>query len=124
MPFRIRFLHRDRIAVTVVRGNLTYDDLLEHRAAVAREPGYHTSFRLLFDARRVQDFTLTGDQIRAFADFAQPGQPRFARVAVLVAGDAAYGLSRIFQAYSMRHDERSLLVSRDSRAAWAWLTAD
>lgn len=123
MPIRIRFLHRAGLAVTIVRGTLSYDDLLQHRRIVAEEPGYHPSFRLLFDARRVDGYTITGDHLRAFADFGRPGPPRFARMAIVVGGDAGYGLSRIFQTYSNRHTEKTLLISRDARAAWQWITA-
>jgi hypothetical protein len=124
MSVRIRFLTRRKIVVSVVHGTLAFEDLLEHRRRMASNSAYDPSYRLLFDARRVENFTVTGDEIRSFADFSQPGQPRFSRMAMLVSSDLGYGLARIFQAYTGRHNEKSLMVFRDAREAWNWLTQD
>lgn len=124
MSIQIRFLPQRKIAVSVVRGVLSHEDLIEHRRRVANYPCYDPSYNLMFDTRRAEAFTLTGDQIRSFADFAQPGQPRFARIAIVVSEDLAYGLARIFQAYTGRHNEQSLRTFREARGAWTWLTME
>lgn len=124
MTVRIRFLRAIGVAVSVIDGTLSYDDLIEHRERMASHPHYDPSCKLLFDVRRVTEFAVTGNQIRAFADFAQTGKPRFARMAMVVPDDLGYGLARVFRAYTGRHDDSSLKIFRDAKEAWAWLTAE
>jgi len=121
MSMRIKLLPRVKIVVSVLSGTLSYDDLLEHRARIAADPRHGREYRLLLDSRRVDRYELDGNQIRTYANFAQPGDPRFARIAILVGDDLGYGMARIFQAYNARQDDNTLRIFRNGREAWRWL---
>lgn len=121
MPIRMRFMPARALLVSVAHGRLSYDDLLAHRRHVEASPDYHPDYHLLFDTRRTSAIGISGDAIRSFAGFGQSDQRRFARMAILVGSDLAYGVSRIFQAYTGQHDDRTLRIIRDPAEAWRWI---
>ncbi|MAT84247.1 MAG: hypothetical protein CMD39_08145 [Gammaproteobacteria bacterium] len=121
MPIRMRFMPQRGLLVSVAHGRLTMDDLLHHRQRVAESTHYHPGLHLLFDTRRTSAIGVSGDAVRTFAGFGQPGQRRFARMALLVGSDLHYGISRIFQAYAGQHDESTLRIIRDPGEAWRWI---
>lgn len=123
MSIRTRLLDPPRIAVSVVKGSLTKEDLLGFRADVARDLGNDASHRLLFDVRRVDGFPITSDQLRSFAGFGIGKLRRFTHIAILVPDDLAYGMARVYQAYARRYEAGTLRIFRDSGEAWAWIQA-
>ncbi len=122
MPIRSRFLPNLSLVVSVARGALHLADLRGHREYVDGHPAYDPSFSLLFDLRRVGQFALTPGDVRNHAGFGSAGTPRFRRIGILVADDLAYGMSRIFQAYTNnRYADDTIRVMRDPAGAWQWV---
>jgi len=122
MPIRSRFLPDLSLVVSVAHGGLTLADLRGHRDYVDGHAAYDPAFSLLFDLRRVSKFALTPDDVRNHAGFGAAGIPRFRRIGILVGDDLAYGMSRIFQAYTNnRYSDDTIRVIREPAGAWQWV---
>lgn len=122
MAIRSRFLPDLKLVVSVARDAVGLADLRAHREFVDGHAAYQPSFSLLFDLRRVVQFSLTPDDVRDHAGFGAAGAPRFKRIGILAADDLAYGMSRIFQAYTNnRYADESIRVMRDPAGAWQWV---
>ncbi|MDZ7671187.1 MAG: STAS/SEC14 domain-containing protein [Gammaproteobacteria bacterium] len=110
------------MVVSVARGALSLADLRAHRDFVDNHVAYDPSLGLLFDLRRVSQFALTPDDVRNHAGFGAVGMPRFRRIGILVEDDLAYGMSRVFQAYTNnRYADDSIRVIREAAGAWQWV---
>lgn len=116
MAIRVRLLSGVGIALAVVRGPVSFPDLTG-LLLVSGDARY----RLLLDVRKVDGHSITADHIRQLAGFGSTGSRRFERIAIVVPNDLAYGFARMFRAYSARHDDRTLRITRDAGEAWAWL---
>ena len=121
MAIRFRIMPKFRLALTVIRGRFSVDDLYKQREAIESSESYDPSFDLVFDGRRISAFDLEGSDIREFAQSLSPEHKRFARTAIIVSGDLGYALSRIFRATSGRQRDSTLKIFYGSKEAMDWI---
>jgi hypothetical protein len=104
-------------------GALDPADVFAAIVQVWREPAYQERPAVLWDLRAADPSALFFSELREVADRerAERPDPRPARMAFLVAGDLAFGMSRMVQALLAREPIEVRVFRDDEKAAWAWL---
>lgn len=122
MAIRTRVMPGRGLIVSQALGVFTLDDLQAHRARVMAHPQYVGTMGLLMDLRRVTRFDIATGGIRAQASTLDSS--RYSRIAVVVRDDVAYGLARMFQAFTGdRYGDEGLRTFREPMEAWRWIQA-
>lgn len=121
MPIRFRIDPITRCVHATGEEPLTDGDLRQYQLDLAAHPDHGPGFDQLVDLRAVGALGITALGIRTAGrlsdHFAE--QVRGTRCAVVVASEVAYGLARMFVAFSSESVE--FQVFRDFGAARAWL---
>ena len=124
MEFTIHIDDGGAVATMRLTGPVTVTDLEKVIEQMATHPQYHEGMARLWDLRKAKLPRVTQDDMRRLGDISRaktsiPGT----RVAVLVAKDVDFGVTRMF----MSTEGESLLAStnvfREAEAAEAWLRA-
>lgn len=120
MGIQYRYDEVQRLLHTVVSGQVTDEELLSYAAEINGK-GFPTPRLELFDCREATTGALTPDGLRRVAaTFGASEASEPVRAALVAPEDAAFGLSRMYQAYRMDSDVE-LSVFRDTSEARAWL---
>lgn len=82
---------------------------------------FSTELDVLFDASHLSFGRLPAERFAHFADLARDGGHR---VAIVANTDLAYGVSRMYQAWTDQKRKRKLRVFRSAEEALAWLGTD
>jgi hypothetical protein len=102
----------------VIAGKPTAEELIQNLKKIQSEPGYSHDLRL-WDFRN-SNFNLTKEELEQVAAQASSADSRPGKVAMLVKGDLAFGLARMYEMY--RNSELTEVeVFRDESEALAWL---
>lgn len=107
-----------RLIVSTLYGTLTDADLHRGLAALAADPAFDATFDHLVDGCGITQLEVTTAGVRVAAQ-----TDRFAatsRRAIVVSGDAPYGVARMYQCLAPGDPDR-LLVTRDPDEARRWL---
>lgn len=120
LGIQYRYDEAQRLLHTVVSGEITDEELLSYAAEINGR-GFPTPRLELFDCREATTRGLTpGGLRRVAATFGASEASEPVRAALVAPEDAAFGLSRMYQAYRMDSDVE-LSVFRDASEARAWL---
>jgi len=109
-----------RLVFTQITGVVTPADIQAEREAVKADPNFDPSFNHLvdaFDSKPAPDFPT--EKIRELGSSTIFNKN--VRRAIVVSGDLAFGLARMFATYREIHGEANLQVFRSREAALNWL---
>ena len=118
MPTSIHIDPARRLVTSTFYGRLTDQDLADHMVGLLRHPDFHGDLDQLVDARGISQLDITSQVIRESTQ--QDVFTSASRRAIVVAGDAVYGMARMFQSLTSI-DPDHLLVTRDMDEAIRWL---
>lgn len=121
MPIQYRIDPAYGIAWIEIVGSARFSDVATLYGRMKRDPAYRAGMSLVIDERRRVGAAETED-VRGIAKAVSGGKLDFegVRCAVLVAGDAQYGMSRMFAALSEKSG-MEVSVFRDEEEAVSWL---
>jgi hypothetical protein len=107
-----------QLVITRGWGQLSSDELLETMSQILLDPRFDPSYRSLGDLREVTSITV--DTMATAQTAASPLFADGTRRAIVATSDVAYGMARMFAAYSERagHEVR---IFREMALAEAWL---
>jgi hypothetical protein len=117
MPHTIS--RNDAIVIVRFQPEVGYEEL---REAILESDSFPDSRFEIWDLSQL-DLDLEGDQIRSLAELAKTKKHRPARSAILVHGDLAYGLFRMFS-MNREQPEIETRVFTDENEARAWLLSE
>ena len=111
---------RRRVETTITEG-YTLADVEAYMDALEADPAYAPDFDRLIDLTATQTL-LAPEEVRSLADIVRgrPASPR-SRRALVAAGDAQFGVARMFELYA-EGASVSYRAFRDRAAADGWLT--
>jgi hypothetical protein len=117
MPHTIN--QKDTIVTVRFQPGTDYEEL---REAILESDSFPDSRLEIWDLSQL-DLDLAGDRIRSLAELAKAKNHRPAKSAILVHGDLAYGLFRMF-AMNREQPEIETQVFTDENEARAWLLSE
>lgn len=107
------------VPIVTIRGEVTVDDFECFLSATAGLDGYWEHDKFLWDLRQVTGFPSTRE-IHRFANIARSDTLQSVRIAIVVARDVHFGLTRMFEMLSDQPGvERRVFRNYDE--AWIWL---
>lgn len=109
-----------RLVFTQITGIVRPEDIQAETNAVKNDPKFDPSFNQLvdaFDSKPAPDFS--ADKIRELGSNTIFNNT--VRRAIIVSGDLAFGLARMFGTYREIHGESNIQVFRSREAALNWL---
>jgi hypothetical protein len=113
-----------KLVTTVVEGEITVEEVLQHLAKVGSDPGRGEGWGSLVDNRGAENTIDVEGQRRILAAMqSAKGRASSGRVALLTAHDVQYGMGRVFAALLDAHAipaEIQMRVFRDEEEARAW----
>jgi len=118
MPADYRIDRAHALVISCGWGIISDQDLLGHARALARDPAFKPSMRQLYDFRDVVDQDIGGATVLELANLSPFGSG--ARRAIIVRGDAAFGMARMFQILRDRALDE-IQVFRELEPALHWL---
>ena len=118
MPATFLIDHDERIVRSRAWGLLVDGDLFETQRRLREDPRFEPTFCQIFDFTAVEQLALTGDGLRKLA--ATSPFARDARRAIVVNGESAYGMARMYAMLSDR-DSEFFRIFRDTPSALKWL---
>ena len=118
MPADYRIDRPRGLVISCGWGIVSDQDLLGHARALARDPAFKPSMNQVYDFRDVVDQDIGGATVLELANLSPFGPG--ARRAIIVRGDAAFGMARMFQILRDRARDE-IQVYRELEAALAWL---
>ncbi len=104
-----------------VSGHFNEDLLRRIVTRTESHPDFSIDFDVLFDASRLHFDRLEPAHFARFAGMVQDGDHR---VAIVAGRDLAYGISRMYEAWTDQRRQRRLRVLRSTEEALRWLGAD
>lgn len=120
MPCDHRIDRERRLVLSWGAEPLLAQELVEHQATLAREPGFEPDFDQLWDLTAVERFEIREADLKRLAH--SPYFGRGARRAIVVRTDLAYGMARQFEALrSVAPDEVRIFRSMEEARAWLGL---
>jgi hypothetical protein len=120
MAFRYRIVPEVEVFFMELEGEVSSETLHTCIEALRADPLFRPEFGGLIDARRVTNLPLP-DELRELAELALASGPTCpTRRAVIVDSDVAFGLARMFEAYSAEGPTR-YRPFRQHEAALEWL---
>jgi len=102
-------------------GALTDEELHTHAKTLIADPRFAPGFRQLADFRDLTEVLVTSDGVKILAQ--RNPFPPHARRAVVAPGDAAFGMSRMFETF-MEADPEQFRVFRVMEPALEWVGLD
>ncbi len=120
MPSVIRVHGPSRVSYLVMTGVVNGDELVVAQRALTHAADFDPAFGLALDLRAADDIQLTAKEMREVAMFS-PLDP-LARLAILVRGDGAYGIARLYEAVRESQSAADVVqVCRTVDEAAQWL---
>jgi hypothetical protein len=119
VPAIIRVHQASRVSYLVMTGIVNGDTLVTAQRALTHAADFDPTFGLVLDMRAADDIQLTRKEMRQVA-LLSPLDPS-ARLAILVRGDGAYGIARLYEI--VRESQRGTAVVEvcrtvDEAARW------
>jgi hypothetical protein len=121
MPARYKIDKERRLVMSTAFGVVTMADGLAHQEKLRKDPDFDPSFSQLMDYTHVVKFEITAEDVRALAQ--QSVFSPDSRRAMLVRGDLAFGLARMFEALREDFGEQGIRVFRNLDDALDWILA-
>ena len=118
MPATFLIDHDERIVRSRAWGLLLDRDLVETQRRLREDPRFEPTFCQIFDFTAVEQLALTSEGLRKLA--ADSPFARDARRAIVVNGEGAYGMARMYAMLSDR-DPEYFRIFRDTASALKWL---
>ena len=121
MPISYTIDTERKLILTKAWGALSDQDLLNHKAALSRDPAFQPGMRELSDVRSIERLDVTSRGVRAMVahDDTQPGPGGPHRMALVVPNDEVFGMARMYQ--TMGGADKPIRIFRDIAIAEAWL---
>jgi hypothetical protein len=119
MPAYYKITKEQRLVITTVFGVVTLADGLAHQEKLLNDPDFDPSFSQLMDFTQVAKFEIAAKEVRTLAQ-RSVFSPE-SRRAILVNGDLAFGLARMFEVHRENVGEKGIRVFWDLDAALAWV---
>lgn len=119
MPADYRINEPHRVVFSYGWGTLTFDDIIGHRARLAKDSRFHPDFRQIvdFNFSKIDLSTMEIAQLAKPHNFAPD-----ARRAFIVTSALQHGLTRMFLAFGEAHHEaRNFQICRSLDEAIAWV---
>jgi hypothetical protein len=114
--------NRAGLVIVTATGAVTGEEVRALQARARSDPQVDPRLPVLLDYRRVETPSFSADDLRRFAE-GTPVHPS-ARRAIVVAEELAFGLARMFEAFSaIDRPGSNVRVFKDIDAARAWLLA-
>jgi hypothetical protein len=101
-------------------GVLRLADFRDHMERLLQHPDFRPEFNQLLDFRRVEDVTITAEEIILLA--ARNVFSPKSRRAFVVTSDLHFGLVRMFGSYRENAGEKGIKLFREMKEALAWLS--
>ena len=121
MPAHYKIDKERRLVMTTVFGVVTLADGLAHQEKLRKDPDFDPSFSQLMDYTHVVRFEITAEDVRTLAQ--QSIFSPHSRRAMLVSGDLAFGLARMFEVLRESFGEQGIRVFRNLDDALDWVLA-
>ena len=121
MPIFYKIDKERRFVMSSVSGVMGIAEGLAHQQKIRNDPDFDPSYSQLMDFTHATRVDLTGEDVRRLAETTifSPDSRR----AILVRGDAEYGLARMFEILRETMGERGIRVFRDLDEALEWVLA-
>jgi len=107
--------------MTTVSGLVTLADGLAHQEKLSNDPDFDPSFSQLMDFTQVEKFEIAAGEVATLAQRSVFSLE--SRRAILVNGDLAFGLARMFEVHRESVGEKGIRVFWDLDDALAWVLA-
>ena len=121
MPVHYRIDRERHFVLTRGVGTLTDEDVLGHQRELRAEAGFESDMNQLIDLSQTERFELAAGTLRQIVAMNPFGKG--SRRALVSPSDLAFGMSRMFEAFS-DGSEQEVRVFRDMAEAREWLGAD
>ena len=121
MPMHYQIDRERRFVLSRGVGTLTDEDVLGHQRELRAEEGFQSDMNQLIDLSQTERFDLGASTLRQIVAMNPFGKG--SRRALVSPGDLAFGMSRMFEAFS-DGSEQEIRVFRDMAEARSWLGAD
>ena len=121
MEYSLDFDTEPGTLIGTLSGLASLEGLLAYQAAYLADPRRRPGMKVLTDLRALDPRDLTTDELRAIADSNAMRSERFGsgRSAVVVSEPAAFGLMRMFQAFTEDAGfDQQLFYSMDDARRW------
>ena len=121
MPAFYKIDKERRLVMSTASGVFCKEDALLHRERLLADPEFDPAYSQLSDFTQVTKFDLTAEDVRQMAReivFAPN-----ARRALIVSGDLAFGLGRMYTMLQEGARENNIRVFRDLNEALEWVLA-
>ncbi len=120
MPIAYTIDAARKLIVTRAWGVLNDEDLLQHKARLARDPLVTPDMRELSDVRGIEQLAVTPKGVRALVshDDARFADGKQHRLAIIVPNDEVFGMARMYQTLG---NDQPVRIFRDPALAEAWL---
>ncbi len=110
------------VAFATGSGELTEQELLNHKRRLFSDPDFHPGFVELSDVTSIEKLSVTPEGIQRFVaqDSANaPGNEHY-KLAIVVSEDFAFGMGRMYEMSTSEHFS-NVGIFRDVNEARAWL---
>ena len=122
MPISYVIDKEQGVALATASGELTENDLLEHKRKLFSDPEFRSGFVELSDVRFIEKLNVSPEGIRKFVaqDSADaPGNKEY-KLAIVVSQDLAFGMGRMYE-MSTSKNFSNVRIFRDMQEARTWL---
>jgi hypothetical protein len=111
-----------RLVMSTAVGVFTLNDGLAHQEKLLKHPDFSPNFSQLLDFLHVTKMEITPAGVRKLAERSifSPNSRR----SVLVGGDLAFGLARMFLIFRETQGEKGVRIFRNLEDALCWVLAD
>jgi hypothetical protein len=121
MPVFYKIDKERRLVLSTILGVITLADGLTQQEKLRNDPDFDPSFSQLMDYTHVVKFDFSTDDVRKFAQHSVFSSD--SRRAMLVNGDLAFGLARMFETFRESLGEKGIRVFRNLEEALDWVLA-
>ena len=121
MPAFYKIDKERRLVLSTIYGVVTLADGLTHQEKLRNDPDFDPSFSQLMDYTNAVKFDFSTDDVRMFAQHTVFSTD--SRRAMLVSGDLAFGLARMFETLRESLGEKGIRVFRNLEEALDWVLA-
>ena len=121
MPAYFKIDKEHKLVMSTIYGVFTLADGLAHQEQLLKDPDFDPNFSQLLDCTHVTQAELGPDDVRRLAQRSIFSSD--ARRAILVAGDSAFGLARMFVMFREALGEKGIRVFHNLDEALYWVLA-
>jgi hypothetical protein len=122
MPAYFKIDKERRLVMSTFSGAFTLADGLSHQEKLLRDPDFAPSYSQLLDCTHVTKIELGPEDVRRLAQKSIFSSD--SRRAILVTGDLAFGLARMFLMFRESLGEKGVRVFHDLEEALYWVLSE